>query len=37
VPVEIGLITRTPGTYRVKCTHFLHILFGMRGTVEVTQ
>jgi plastocyanin len=33
--VEIALVPRTPGTYRVECTHFLHSLFGMHGTVEV--
>lgn len=33
--VEIALIPRTPGTYRVECTHFLHSFFGMHGTVEV--
>lgn len=34
--VEIDLIPRTPGTYRLRCTHFLHGLFGMHGTIEVT-
>ncbi|MEA2737605.1 MAG: hypothetical protein QOH05_912 [Acetobacteraceae bacterium] len=34
--VEIALVPRTPGTYRVECTHFLHSLFGMHGTIEVT-
>jgi plastocyanin len=33
--VEIALVPRTPGTYRFECTHFLHSLFGMHGTVEV--
>jgi plastocyanin len=33
--VEIALVPRTPGTYRVECTHFLHSFFGMHGTVEV--
>lgn len=33
--VEIAVVPRTPGTYRVDCTHFLHSLFGMHGTVEV--
>jgi plastocyanin len=33
--VDIGLIPGTPGTYPVDCTHFLHTLFGMEGTVEV--
>jgi plastocyanin len=34
--VEIVLMPRAPGIYRVECTHFLHSLFGMHGTVEVT-
>jgi plastocyanin len=34
--VEIALVPRTPGTYHVECTHFLHSFFGMHGTVEVT-
>ncbi len=33
--VEIAVVPRTPGIYRVECTHFLHSLFGMHGTVEV--
>jgi uncharacterized cupredoxin-like copper-binding protein len=33
---QITLTPRTPGTYRVTCTHFLHSFFGMHGTVEVT-
>src|SRR5664279_4992350 len=31
--VEIALVPRTPGSYRVECTHFLHSLFGMHGAV----
>jgi uncharacterized cupredoxin-like copper-binding protein len=34
--VEINLIPRTAGTYRLKCTHFLHGLFGMHGSIEVS-
>jgi plastocyanin len=34
--VEIEMVPRTPGTYRVECTHFLHSFFGMHGTIEVT-
>jgi plastocyanin len=34
--VEIAVVPRTPGSYRVECTHFLHSLFGMHGMVEVT-
>jgi plastocyanin len=33
--VEIAVVPRTPGIYRVECTHFLHNFFGMHGTVEV--
>ena len=34
--VDIVLAPRVPGQYRVECTHFLHTLFGMHGTIEVT-
>jgi plastocyanin len=34
--VEITVVPRTPGAYRLECTHFLHSIFGMHGTVEVT-
>lgn len=34
--VEIVVVPRTPGSYRVECTHFLHSLFGMHGMIEVT-
>jgi plastocyanin len=33
--VEITVIPHAPGTYRLECTHFLHSLFGMHGTIEV--
>jgi plastocyanin len=33
--VEIALVPKTPGTYPLECTHFLHDLFGMNGTIEV--
>jgi plastocyanin len=33
--VEIGLVPRSPGTFHLECTHFLHSFFGMHGTVEV--
>ena len=33
--VEVALVPRKPGTYPLKCTHFLHSLFGMHGTIEV--
>jgi uncharacterized cupredoxin-like copper-binding protein len=34
--VEINLIPRTAGAYRLRCTHFLHGLFGMHGSIEVS-
>ncbi|HEY4042757.1 MAG TPA: cupredoxin domain-containing protein [Rhodopila sp.] len=34
--LELDVMPRTPGTYRLECTHFLHSLFGMHGTIEVT-
>src|SRR5271166_2272929 len=33
--VEIGVIPHAPGTYPLKCTHFLHSIFGMHGSIEV--
>jgi uncharacterized cupredoxin-like copper-binding protein len=33
--VEIAVVPRTPGVYHLECTHFLHSLFGMHGTIEV--
>lgn len=33
---ELILTPRVPGTYKVRCTHFLHSLFGMTGTVVVS-
>jgi plastocyanin len=33
--VDITLTPRAPGTYKVECTHFLHSLFGMTGTIVV--
>jgi plastocyanin len=33
--VEMTVVPRTPGTYRLECTHFLHSFFGMHGTIEV--
>ena len=33
--VEIALVPRAAGTYRLECTHFLHSLFGMHGSIEV--
>jgi hypothetical protein len=34
--VEIAVVPRTPRSYRVECTHFLHSLFGTHGMIEVT-
>jgi hypothetical protein len=34
--VEVAMVPRSPGKYPLTCTHFLHGLFGMEGTVEVT-
>jgi len=33
--VEIALVPRMAGTYPLECSHFLHSLFGMSGTIEV--
>jgi plastocyanin len=33
--VDITMVPSTPGTFRLECTHFLHSLFGMHGTIEV--
>jgi plastocyanin len=33
--VELTMIPRMPGTYKLECTHFLHSLFGMTGTIVV--
>jgi plastocyanin len=33
--VEIAVVPRAPGTYRVECTHFLHSLLGMHGAIDV--
>ena len=33
--MDITLTPRAPGTYKVECTHFLHSLFGMTGTIVV--
>lgn len=33
--VEIALVPKMPGTYPLECTHFLHDLFGMDGTIEI--
>ncbi len=33
--VDITLVPRVAGTYQLKCTHFLHSVFGMTGTIVV--
>ena len=33
--VEIAMVPQKPGKYPLKCTHFLHSLFGMHGTIDV--
>lgn len=32
---EIHLVAPRPGQYDLKCTHFLHASFGMKGTIVV--
>jgi plastocyanin len=34
--VDITLIAPAPGTYAVKCTHFMHAGFGMTGKIVVS-
>ena len=33
--VDITLVPRAAGTYKLECTHFLHSMFGMTGTIVV--
>ncbi len=33
---EVDLLPLTAGSYKLKCTEFLHSFFGMRGIIEVT-
>lgn len=33
--VDIGFTPVTPGRYKIKCTHFLHSSFGMKGTAVI--
>jgi plastocyanin len=35
--VEIALVPGSPATYPLECTHFLHSLFGMHGTIAVMR
>jgi len=32
---DLELTPHTPGTYQFDCTHFLHHMFGMHGTIVV--
>jgi plastocyanin len=32
---EVDLLPNATGTYKLKCTHFLHSMFGMHGVIEV--
>lgn len=32
---DLEFTPRTPGTYQFDCTHFLHHMFGMHGTIVV--
>jgi len=33
--VDIRLIAPSPGTFKVRCTHFMHSMFGMTGRIVV--
>jgi len=33
--VDLTVVPRALGTYKVECTHFMHSLFGMSGTISV--
>jgi uncharacterized cupredoxin-like copper-binding protein len=33
--VEFAVVPGAPAAYPLECTHFLHSLFGMHGTIEV--
>jgi plastocyanin len=35
--LDITVVPGAAGTYRVECTHFLHSLFGMTGSITVTS
>src|SRR5271165_219710 len=35
--VDITVVPRMPGTYKVRCTHFLHGFFGMTGHIVVER
>ena len=33
--VEVRLVASQPGTYKTHCSHFMHSMFGMTGTIVV--
>lgn len=33
--VDVHLIAPAPGTYKIRCTHFMHSAFGMTGRIIV--
>lgn len=33
--VELRFVAETPGTYKLKCTHFMHAAMGMTGTATI--
>ncbi|WP_052757506.1 cupredoxin domain-containing protein [Sphingobium chungbukense] len=33
--VDIHLIAPSPGSYKIRCTHFMHSMFGMTGRIVV--
>lgn len=33
--VDVHLVAPPPGTYKVRCTHFMHSAFGMSGEIVV--
>jgi len=33
--VDVSLVPKQVGTYKVRCTHFMHSMFGMTGSVVV--
>ncbi|WP_221793369.1 cupredoxin domain-containing protein [Aquisediminimonas sediminicola] len=33
--IELAFIAMTPGTYKLKCSHFLHSGFGMKGRISI--
>jgi plastocyanin len=35
--LELDFVPRLAGTYPLECTEFLHAMFGMTGTIEVTS